>query len=187
MIIKKGRIKINTDDVCNTTEAFSAAMEYIKGDDSLMEYLLSHRSDKVVHSGKVFAGFLSECKKQGLSQIKQRLPQEAKQYLVGLSSSDRKSLAETIANYYKYDKKWFYDEKFLGRTTTRVRRYKRLDAIEIAKVEELFGQGVSLKRIGMKFGVSESTVSRLFDRIGVRRMYMRDSLYHNLFMKVVDG
>ncbi len=181
MIIKKGRIKINIDGACDTTEAITAAMEYIKGDNSLMEHLLSHRSEEITQSSQIFTKFLAQCRIHNIYQLKMKLPQAIMPYLSTLSSKERDALEETISNYYKYDKKWSYDEKFLGQTMTRVRKYKRLDAMEIAKIEKLFGQGVSLKKIGIEFGVSESTISRLFRRRRIRRAFIVDSRITGLF------
>ncbi len=93
-------------------------------------------------------------------------------------------LADTIANYYRYNRKWYQEEEFLGVAVSRKRKYKRFDSLnekEKAKIQTLYSQGVSIKRIGVEFDLSESAISRLFGRQSKRRAYVKDSRMIGLF------
>lgn len=181
MTIKKGLLTVDMH-TCDISNAIVAAMEYIKGDESLLEYLMSHRTNEIVKSSKIFAKFLSQCKSHGIHQLRLRLPQSIMRYLSTLSGKERDLLEATIANYYSYDKKWYQDEEFLGQSiAAQKRRYKQLDDIGRAKAQELFGQGISLKEIGIELGVSEATISRLFTKRWIRRAFIGDSRTEGLF------
>jgi DNA invertase Pin-like site-specific DNA recombinase len=184
IIVKKSSHEIILRWSCDRLTAIIAAMEYLQGDDSLLEHLMSHHTDKITYSSKIFAKFLSECKKYGIYQLKPRLPSKLKLHLSTLSREDRKMLADTIANYYRYNRKWYQEEEFLGEAVPHKRKYKRLDSLnekEKAKIQTLYSQGVSIKRIGIEFGLSESAISRLFSRQSKRRAYVKDSRSVGLF------
>ncbi len=183
LIIKNGSEAIVLRGECDKLSAIVAAMEYIQGDGSLLVYLMAHHTDEITYSAKIFAKFLSECKKQGVHQLKPMPPSKLKLYLPSLSQDDGQMLAETIVSYCRYDSKWYEKKEFLGVSTPSKRKYKRLDSLndqEKAKIQTLFRQGVSMKGIGIEFGLSESAISRLFSRQWKRRVYVKDSYFPGL-------
>lgn len=180
MIVKIGSHEIGLRWQCDRLNAIVAAMEYIQGDDSLLEHLMFHHTDKITHSSKIFAKFLSECKKQGIRHLKLRLPLKLKSYLSLLSHEDRQMLEETISNYYRYDRKWYQSEKFLGVTVPRKRKYKRIDNLndrEKDKILTLYQQGTSMKEISKEVKVDTSTISRLFRDKKIRRIKVKESRF----------
>ena len=168
MIVKKGRAKLDLITICSTVTAITIAMEYIKGDDSLLESLLSHRTPEVLESSKLFSRFIAECGKQKVYQQKPQLSPKMKPYLKSLSVREKMMLTKTVASY-KYNNKWY---KILREPKKKI-RLNQQDKDEALFLYEL---GNTQAEIAKELGVSESSISRLFSREGF--YLIRDS--HNI-------
>jgi hypothetical protein len=184
MIVKKGSHEILLRWSCDRFDAITSVMEYLCGDDSLLEKLMAHHTAKIIHAHKIFTRFIDECKKHKVYYLKQKLPLALKPYLMSLSAEDRQMIANTVENHYKCNRKWYVAEEFLGENIPNKRKYKRIDSLseeEMKEIQSLYEYGISMKDIGIKFGLSESAISRLFARQGKRRVYIKDSPMVGLF------
>jgi hypothetical protein len=176
--IKKGRRRVDRLIApCPKERGIQAAMEYIKGDDSLLDHLLSHHTSEMKISSGLFADFAMQCKRvHAFQSMPHRLP-KIKSYLNVLSPKEKHMIQSTISNYNKYDPDWYRE---LLREPTK--RY-RLVASDIDKALFLYQQGETQKDIASELGVSESQISRLFIKNGYRKL--KDSQYY--FGDVIVG
>ena len=174
--IKKGRAKLDRLMGSAPKEmSIKAAMQYIRGDDSLLEYLLSHHTPELEFSSRAFSSFITKCKKARAFQSKPYLVPEVKTYLGSISPREKDMITDTISNYNKYDKLWYLK---LLKEPTKTHRLSDSDKGEALFMYQL---GETQKEIASELGVSESQISRLFKKQGIRMKLIKDSRLTGLF------
>jgi DNA-binding CsgD family transcriptional regulator len=149
--IKKGRSTIRLEK-CDKHIAISIAMQYLQGDDSLLSLLLVHRSESIILSSKLFNKYIRD------SSLYQRRLNRTDDY----NTKERIQLVQMQKHFRKYD--------INSKKHRNPLRRKRLSDEEIKILVEMSYQGMTMSEIGSKLGVSESTVSRILKRTGIRRV-----------------
>lgn len=178
--LKKGRKKIKDLLACPMEEEVVSAMQYIRGDDSLLEYLMKHRTEDVERSSRLFLNFILQCKKYKAYNAKPQLAPEIRPYFNALSIEEQDMINHTISNYNKYDREWYLNTLRKPDGIYRLTQSHKEQALYLSQL------GDTQKEIAYRFGVSETRISRLFTRQGMGLRLMKDSHYANLFMKVID-
>lgn len=171
MIVKKGRLKLDLITICDKAKAIITAMEYVRGDSSLLEVLMSHRTSEVAESSELFSSFISECERQNVKQNKPQRSKKMQPYLKSLSPNERTMLNQTV-RAYKYNSTW---NEIIGKPKKRV----RLAQEDTYKALFLYETGSTQAGIAKELGVSESRISRLFSKEGFRSL--KNSHYKNMF------
>lgn len=171
--VKVKRGKINLLTACDKQRALVGAMEYIRGDESLLPFLMSHRSSEVLASAKLWKSFISKSKKEGLFQSKPQLSPKLKPYLSSLSPREILSINHVIANYNSYDRKW-YSRKLLP---PEKRSHQKLIEKDLTPIMASRKTGVSLSKIGTKYSVTGSAIGQYLKKRGVRYHKIKSSPY----------
>lgn len=130
-----------------------------------------HRTPEVMGISKLFNQFISECVKQNVYQHKPQLSPKMKQYFKSLSANERAMLTNTVSSF-KYNPKWH-------ETFKKPIARKRLTTKDKEEALHLYEMGLTQADMTTELGVSESTISRVFFKNGIRLIV--DSRVFNLF------
>jgi DNA invertase Pin-like site-specific DNA recombinase len=167
IVIKKNRTTIDTSSL-EWEKLVLMTMQFIQGDNSLLDELLSHRSRDIVESSILFSKYLRYCRTE---QIYSSKPLSAsKDFMNVLTPQKANQISTTIAGYNAYDRRWFQDPRFrLKELEPKVRPDESVHDEAIF----LYQLGQTQRSIAKELSVHESTISKWFK--GLRRL--KDSTY----------